>query len=264
MSEIVTARPSTPPAMQTATTDYLDMLERLLRDQTVDMGRIQAAMDMQERLTTRRAVEAYNQARARLAMRLPRIKKGGVVSYPENKNNPDGPKKKAFNFARWEDIDEVIRPILQDEGFVLSFSSMVNPSGGIVVIGKLLHDAGHFEETHVPLTIDSSGGKNNLQGIGSSTSYGQRYATKMLLNLIFEDEDDDGVRGGMTFLSPEQVAELQGLIDANKIAKDAFLEWLGGGGPEDAPVSLESIQQKDFARAKNALLTRKRKVGAPA
>jgi hypothetical protein len=39
----------------------------------------------------------------------------------------------------------------------------------------LSHELGHSEETTMTLPLDTSGSKNNVQAVGSSTSYGKRY-----------------------------------------------------------------------------------------
>jgi hypothetical protein len=61
------------------------------------------------------------------------------------------------------------------------------------------------------VALDSSGGKNNIQGMGSSFSYGKRYTTTALLNIVTEGEDDDGARGGARFISEVQADELREL-----------------------------------------------------
>ena len=66
-----------------------------------------------------------------------------------------------------------------------------------MVVGVLRHEAGHKEEAELVLPADVSGGKNPVQAVGSSLSYGQRYVTKLLLNLASRrlGEDDDGQIG---------------------------------------------------------------------
>ncbi len=52
-----------------------------------------------------------------------------------------------------------------------------------MVVGVLRHEAGHKEEAELVLPADLSSGKNPVQAVGSSLSYGQRYVAKLLLNL---------------------------------------------------------------------------------
>jgi hypothetical protein len=46
------------------------------------------------------------------------------------------------------------------------------------------------------LPVDTSGSKNPVQAVGSSTAYGKRYVMEALLNLTSRGVDDDGKRGG--------------------------------------------------------------------
>jgi hypothetical protein len=232
----------------------LTMIDRAARDPSVDVTKMQALLDMQERVMRRHAEVEFTEAYSRLSSGLPRIKKNGALEYPINKNDPDGPKRKIANFARWEDIDAVIRPLLVAEGFSLSFESAQRPGdgGGLLVTGHLNHVGGHRQSATIPLPLDSSGGKNNLQGYGSTFTYGKRYTATMLLNLIFEGEDDDGKRGGDEFINSVQAAELRQLIEDGKVPLDGFLDYMGTR-------SIDEIQVADFPRAMNAL--RKRKPG---
>ena len=56
----------------------------------------------------------------------------------------------------------------------------------------LSHREGHSEETTLTLDADKSGSKNAVQAVGSSISYGQRYAAVALLNITTRGMDDDG------------------------------------------------------------------------
>ena len=46
------------------------------------------------------------------------------------------------------------------------------------------------------LPVDTTGSKNAVQAVGSSTAYGKRYVMEALLNLTSRGQDDDGKRGG--------------------------------------------------------------------
>lgn len=194
-----------------------------------------------------------------LEAKLPRVKKNGVVEYPVNKNQPDGPKVKAFNYARWEDIDAAIRPLLREHGFVLTFNSRprTGDGGGVVVIGKLKHWRGHEEVAEFALGLDTSGGKSSMQGYASSTSFGQRYCAKLLLNLVFEGEDDDAQKGSLSFINEDQQAEIIELVKATNTNPEAFFALMCG--PEVR--SYTEIESRDFVRLKNALLAKSKKKG---
>ena len=228
------------------------LIERIATNPDINIANFQALLDMQERLMAREAEREFNAAYARLQMKLPRITKKGEVQYPVNKNQPDGPMKKAFNYARYEDIDELVRPLLNEEGFSLTYDTQPQANGTILVMGTLLHVAGHAKHAQIgPLPLDTSGGKNNLQAVASTFSYGKRYCCIMLINLVFEGEDDDGVRGGMVFITPADIAQIEALIAETKSDRLRFLEYMG-------VAELENIQVREKDRAITALMQKKR------
>ena len=78
------------------------------------------------------------------------------------------------------------------------------------------------------LPYDSTGSKNTVQSIGSSTSYGKRYTAAALLNLTARGEDDDAAAGGGTVdppITPEQVAEVRKLLKDTGADEDKFLKF---------------------------------------
>jgi hypothetical protein len=238
----------------------LPAIIQMARDPSVDVVKLQAIMEMQERLESREAKRQFNEAFAAMEPKLPRIKRNGVVEYPVNKNEPKGPKEKAFNFARYEDLDEGIRPILRQHGFSLSFSTTPRQGdgGGLVVTGTLLHVGGHSEEASIPLPLDTSGGKNNLQAGASTFSYGRRYTTTMLLNIVTEGADDDGKTGGTPYLTMEQIENLIGLLTDTGTDEGKFLATMVSGAD-----SLGDVEQRDFRRLERALMVKKFNMKAP-
>jgi hypothetical protein len=210
---------------KTENEQLMDLITNLASNPNVDVAKFSALLDLKERISSKQAEADFNSAYIRLASRLPRIKKNGKVEYPLEKGNPKAGMQKAFTYGKWEDIDEAIRPILLGEGFTLSYSSCprTTDGGGMIVKGYLTHTAGHVRTAEIALAIDSSGGKNNLQGMGSTFSYGKKYVAVMLLNLIFEDEDDDGQ--SYDTISMEEAVEIDNRLRAAKADKKAFLDY---------------------------------------
>ncbi len=240
---------------QTAAT-MLRVISDAAANPAVDTGKMQQLLDMQMQLMRLQAEQEFDAALARLQPRLPRITKRGEVRYPVNKNNPEGPSRHAFRYARWEDIDDAIRPLLNEEGFSLSADTIPQPDGRIIVVTTLQHRGGHKRTAQIgPLPLDTSGGKNNVQAVGSTFSYGKRYGATALLNLVFEGEDDDGVAGGEEFIDAESVRTLDQLIRETRSDFNRYCDALGVGG-------LTEIRVKDYPAAVNLLMDKKRKMQA--
>ena len=184
-------------------------------DPRVDPDKLERMWTLHERMEDRHAEREFNRAFVAMQAELPRIKKNGELSYPVNKNDPDGPKRKIANFARWEDIDEAIRPILTRHGFAMSFNITPRQAdgGGLLVSTILRHEGGHtYTSDPFPVPLDTSGGKNNAQAGGSAASYGKRYSSSATLNLVYEGEDDDAQKAGATTTDePTGITEAQGM-----------------------------------------------------
>ena len=119
--------------------------------------------------------------------------------------------------------------------------------------GVLPPREGHSEETTMPLPLDTSGSKNAVQAVGSSTSYGKRYTAAALLNLTSRGEDDDGKASGASEpISEKQMAELQTLINELGADKIKFLAYM-------KVESLSELPAKRFKDAKAALEAKRAK-----
>lgn len=226
--------------------DMLALIARAAADPSVDVAKMQALLDMQRQLMADQARQLFDEAFERLKPKLPRVKKNGRVTYDKK---PGG-----FAYAKYEDIDEAIAPLLNAEGFHLSYDSQPLPDGRITVIGTLYHVAGHCKTATIgPLPLDTSGGKNNVQAVGSTVSYGKRYTATMLLDLVFEGEDDDGQKGGNVTIDEASYRSLSELIPKGEL--DAFLKFM-------QVEALGDILVADYPRAVNALMAKRRRTAA--
>lgn len=207
----------------------------LAKDPAVDVQKLQALLSMQEHMEERQEqrdrVAAFNRDFDAMRRQLPRIKRDGTLEYPRDKNRPDAGMRQISKFPKWETIMGAINPIMEAHGFWLTWDTAPRQGdgGGLICVGTLHHQQGHFQTASIPLPLDNSGGKNSLQGYGSTSSYGQRYTTKMLLNLVYEGEDDDGKLGGTKFITEEQAAELRALAAAVGRQEGPFLDRLFAG-----------------------------------
>lgn len=217
----------------------------LAKDASVDVSKLDALLKMQAAMEDRQAKRDFTEAYARLSAKLPRIKKNGTIDLGKGRPIP---------FAKWEDMDKVIRPLMAGEGFTISFDSAPTEQGGeLLITGELMHVGGHGRTASMPLPFDTGPGRNSLQARGSTLQYGKRYVAEMLLNLVREGDDDDGNKGGASFLTPEQCEELTALIRETGTEEKRFLATMG-------VEELGQIPQAAFVAGKNMLLAKRKKV----
>lgn len=178
---------------QSESAAILSVIERMATNPEIDPDRIERFIALKERMDKETARKAFAAALAEMQAEMPEIEERGQIDY--GKKNASAEEKSGPTYALWEDINAAIKPVMAKHGFALSFRTGQTSDGKVTVTGILSHREGHQEETTMVLMHDSSGGKNAVQAIGSSTSYGKRYAASALLNLTTRDgleRDDDG------------------------------------------------------------------------
>lgn len=158
------------------------VISRAAADPSCDIDKLERLMAMHERMQDRDAQAEFNAAMAAMQSDIPSIAERGAIVVNGQKRS---------DYATFEDINDVIKPIMQIHGFAITFK-VENVAAGLSVTGILMHRAGHRESTTMLLPLDTSGSKNAVQSVGSSTSYGKRYVMSALLNLTTRGEDDDG------------------------------------------------------------------------
>src|SRR5438128_552280 len=158
----------------------LSQWDRYLRDPAVTVEKLTQLFELYERAEARSAKAAFNAAFAAMQGELPTIDETGAAVM-------NGQQR--YSYATQENIIEIVRPILQKHGFSLRFRHQY-PDGKIKIIGILSHCAGHSEEDEFEAKADTSGSKNEIQAIGSTRTYGERYTTRALLNIVSRDPND--------------------------------------------------------------------------
>ena len=91
-------------------------------------------------------------------------------------------------YASLDTIQQTIRQPLIDNGLVLIQSNVLS-EGQLLVETRVWHsETGESMASIFPIIVN----KQSAQDYGSAVSYAKRYSLSGLLNLIIEDEDDDG------------------------------------------------------------------------
>ena len=242
---VATVSPRSPAKAKAPTpTNFLAVIAQAAADPNCKPENMRALLDMQKEIAAEEARMAFTTDFIAMQAELPVINAKGRIEII--KKGSDGqrikgrdPVEQSTPYATFNEINRVTRPILQKHHFALSFTTDVAAGGGVglVVRGVLKHERGHQETATLSLPLETSGSKNNVQGVGSSMSYGKRYAAVALLNLVSEaqeDRDDDGKASGgeksgagafeePTRITLEQSTALVKLITAG-VGLDKFLE----------------------------------------
>jgi len=161
----------------------MTMLQMAMTDSNVDLDKMEKIMQMAERHEEKLADKSFKAAMAELQGEMPEITKDGKIL--------DKHGSVRSNYANYETIMKAIKDPLRNNGFAVSFRPEVKDNK-LIVKCVVSHKDGHIESSTVELPMDSSGAKNNVQAIGSSMSYGKRYALCLMFNIPTGGEDTDG------------------------------------------------------------------------
>lgn len=229
----------------------MEVIGNAAMNPNVDANKMRELYAIQKMIAEDEAMAAFNADFIAMQDDLPEIDQHGRIVI-EGK-----PGKKGQNtpYAKYNDIDKAVRPILKRHGFATSFSTEPSADGTrLHVKGILSHVKGHQRTTVFPLPAETSGSKNNVQGWGSSFSFGKRYAVTALLNIISKapaDADDDGAAAGNAAtgggnaepkeeeakVSEGQIAKIVKAIDDAGVTALAFNDKFGIQKIADLPVS---------------------------
>src|SRR5271165_4240959 len=204
----------------------LALIERVALDPRADVEKLERVMAMYERLKAKEAEFAYNAAKGRILKKLVGIKivKNRSVLYEVEKGKPQKGTYEAFKYAPLEEIDKHLRPLLAEEDMDLSYSDEPREGGGILLRGRLKHlPGGHYEDSFMPAPLDTTGGKSNVQGVGSTNSFLRRYVACNIFNIVAVGDDDDGTGGTIDEAQTKRLTENE-LSDFSRLWHDGCVK----------------------------------------
>lgn len=191
------------------------VISRAAADPTCDIEKMERLLAMHERMQAKTAEAAFNAAMAEMQCEIPTVGQGALNTHTDK------------TYATLDDINVTLKPIMQIHGFAISFK-VENTAAGVSVTGILMHRDGHREETTMLLPVDIGKGRNAVQAVGSSTTYGKRYVMCALLNITTgEMQDDDGHGSGDTGddLREQVVTDILERVDQTKDAEELKAVW---------------------------------------
>lgn len=177
------------PSTELVPAPAVSMFERLASDPNVDVEKLQRLIEMQERIMRHNAKSAFDSSYSRMQPAIPEIDERGQILVKGQLRS---------RYAKLEDIQKVVKPILREHGFALRHRTEwpAEKPGIIRIVGILTHCEGHAEESVFEAKADASDYRTDIQSQGSTVSYGRRYTTIDLLNISTRGLDDDGQKSG--------------------------------------------------------------------
>jgi len=180
-----------------------------------DLSQLAQLMELQEKWEAKQAKANFNHARQKFMDEVKTVVK-----------NKEG---FGYFFASLDNIAKTIKPVLDKCNLYYSWDTDF-VDGIVHVTCVISHVDGHEQRTKLAGGPDTSGKKNSIQAIGSTTSYLQRYTLVSALGLVISDQDsdlnvdDDGdggqkvvpIKKNKNVIDKEQVEEILELIAKTK------------------------------------------------
>ena len=238
-----------------STSAVLGLIERVALDPGADAEKLEGMMAMYETLKAKEAELAYNAAKGRILKKLAGIK---IVKNRSALNEINGamPQKGAlepFKYAPLEEIDKHLRPLLVEEEMDLSYSDEPAEGGAMRIRGRLKHlPGGYYEDSFMSAPPDTTGGKSNVQAVGSTNSYLRRYLACNIFNIVVVGDDDDG-NGGT--IEEAQSRTILALIKKAKVGPK-FLKYMKAQSVAEAgslEAAVATIADRDYRKAVSTL-----------
>lgn len=202
------------------------------RDPAVDAAKTTALANLAMQMQDREAERRFRMAKHKALLQMPKITKNGAIT------NKQGLVQSRY--SKFEDIHKVVTPILAEHNLIISFN--VGHEGQMVTVQPILSysDGDYaFEEKggEMVLAVDTTGSKNATQGAGSAASYGKRHSMKAMLNIVEDNEDDDGQQGAGVGGYEALPQDRKDLIDKSRQealrGTESYAAWFKALTPEE-------------------------------
>lgn len=199
---------------------------------------LKGLLELQKEWEANEARKAFHLSMAAFKSNPPRISKNKKVSF--NQTN--------YKYADLSNVTETINTELSKHGLTASWITQTN--GVISVTCRITHVLGHSEETTMSAEADKSGAKNNIQAIGSTVSYLQRYTLLAICGLATSDQDDDA-HGASELISEKQLHDLRDALIAKDLPEKGLTDFL-------KIEKLENLKASEYHKAMNTIKATKK------
>ena len=167
----------------------------------------------------RAAKVAFAEAFEQFKADAPKILKTKHVNFPNSKGGSTD-----YWHVELDKACDLLIPALLKVGITHQWKSTDLPDSRVRVTCILRHRLGHEQEgASLAGPADQSGGKNPIQGVGSSTSYLERYTFLATCGIVPTGTDSDG--NPLTGMSNDEGGAYVDAIQSAETPSDVMGEW---------------------------------------
>lgn len=147
---------------------------------------INSVMDLRDRQDAKEQEQAMTKAMAGFKSEAIQIVKRKHVKFQTDRGVTE------YDHAELADVVEAVTPFLSKYGLSVTWKPTKQTSDWVEITCWVKHDLGGSDQATLGAAPDKTGGKNNIQAIGSTCTYLSRYLTLLLLGLASKGQDNDG------------------------------------------------------------------------
>jgi ERF superfamily len=184
LARVEDRKPLATEATLSEATTLIMMLDRAVRDPSVDIDKMERLFEMQLRASALQAERSFNASMAAVQAKMQPIAKKLHNQQTNSK------------YADLAAIDEHLTPIATEHGFGLTMGEFVSPKADHVGLRcTLVHADGHSRDYEFHLPPDGAGikgvtNKTAMHSYASSITYGRRYAKCAIFNVTVKNDID--------------------------------------------------------------------------
>ncbi|MGF7158129.1 ERF family protein [Bartonella heixiaziensis] len=231
------------------------VMERILNkalENDVGIDRLQRLLDLRDQEIKRQNYQKFVRDLSAMQTECQDIEKNSTNTHTNSK------------YATLDQYIDAVKDALATYNFALFSRIKSQTATNVTIEITLSHPSGNQISTEGTFPIDSTGGKNSIQSVGSTLTYARRYLLGMLLNVASKEDDTDGQTQAKEDdtnnqkVSSKQIKQIEELIkqtesDKNKLLSYAKVEKLTDMSCEKADDVLKILESKPRIQRESAL-----------
>ena len=159
---------------------------QLAVEKGASVEQLERLMALQERYEANEAKKAFVAAMTAFKEKPVWITKNKDVDFQSAKG------RTFYRHATLDNVCDMLVPALSAVGISHRWDIEQLDGGQVQVTCILTHSRGHSERTPMKAGRDDTGAKNNIQALGSTVTYLQRYTLLSATGMAVHEQDDDG------------------------------------------------------------------------
>lgn len=200
----------------------MQIISNAATDPNYDANKLMHLLEVKEKWEAQEARKAFVKALNDFKANPPTLSKNKRVSFKTSSG------KTEYDHASLDHVSEEIGKALAKHNLSHRWDVEQLDGGMIRVTCVLTHSMGHSERVPMQAGSDQSGGKNNIQAIGSTVTYLERYTLLAATGMAVKGQDDDGKASNpVQRVSKDQELDIVAKLQETDSDEQRFLQFFG-------------------------------------